>query len=494
MKLLLFGGTSEGRLIAEAVAGSRSVGEGAVTKLYVCVATGYGACLLPEDDRIIISRERMTGEEMAALIKREDFDACIDATHPYAGLVSKNIREACSECGLPLYRVSRENMYDKEYISNRCGRMVFFDTIREAVAYLNEDAVAKKGNILITTGSKDVGEYTAVNDFAKRCYVRVLPSADAVEKCTSLGFMPAHIICMQGPFSKELNEAMIKECKASCIVTKESGHAGGFEAKIDAAMDLGITCVVIGRPEEPNEKTYTLNEVLDIFGIKNEKKKKAYLIGMGCAGSQLTRQALDALIDSDHIIGAGRIIRDLEELDGTRSVNNNGAALRLSDKRLFVCYDRDEQERYIKDNAPERVALLYSGDIGFYSGAAGIIDRLDGYEIVTVPGVSSGIYLCDKLMIPWQNVRFLSCHGRELDIKNEISHHKRLLILLGGEDDAAAICRDLCETGHEDAAVYIGEELGYKHEEIRSGRAEDMTDIKTSSLAVLLVILEKDNR
>ncbi len=475
MKVLVFGGTSEGRKIAEALAGSRN-GSGMITMMHMCVATGYGAGLLPADDRLIIHNERMDKDEMVSFIGSEGFDACIDATHPYASLVSANIKEACSECDLKLYRIARSDMSNKEDIYDR-EKIIYFDSIRDAVSYINEISSKAPGNIFITTGSKDLKEYTKINDYADRCYVRVLPSPEAIEACTSLGFKSSRLICMQGPFDKDLNTAMLRSCDAKFLVTKESGQAGGYEDKIEAAYDLGITSLVIGRPAEVSDKTYTLKEVLDIFGLLGKSGKKAYLIGTGCGDEGLTMRALKALSESEHIIGARRMIEGIGSLYKAD----------IKDKKIFVSYDKDEISRYIKDNEPDSVALLYSGDIGFYSGAAGIVDKLDEYEIITIPGISSGIYLCDKLMIPWQDVRFLSCHGRNLDLAAELANHKKLLILLGKEDDAAQICRKLCDLNMQGSRVYIGQDLGYDRENIISGRAEDMKDITTSALAVILI-------
>mgnify|MGYP002243714069 CR=1 FL=1 len=55
---------------------------------------------------------------------------------------------------------------------------------------------------------------------------------------------------MQGPFSRELNTAMLRETKAEFLVTKESGAAGGFADKVQAARDTKATCVVIARPTQ----------------------------------------------------------------------------------------------------------------------------------------------------------------------------------------------------------------------------------------------------
>lgn len=64
-----------------------------------------------------------------------------------------------------------------------------------------------------------------------------------------VGIGPDSIIAMQGPFSIELNRAMLEECKADVLVTKENGSVGGVEEKVSAALSPGIPVVVIERPK-----------------------------------------------------------------------------------------------------------------------------------------------------------------------------------------------------------------------------------------------------
>ena len=57
-----------------------------------------------------------------------------------------------------------------------------------------------------------------------------------------------HLIGMQGPFSRELNAAMLRQYDCRYLVTKDTGKAGGFQDKIDAALECDAVPVIIGRP------------------------------------------------------------------------------------------------------------------------------------------------------------------------------------------------------------------------------------------------------
>ena len=63
--------------------------------------------------------------------------------------------------------------------------------------------------------------------------------------------MPSsHILALQGPFSQELNEALIRQYHIEYLVTKDGGPAGGFAEKAAAAKAAGIGLVLIRRPRE----------------------------------------------------------------------------------------------------------------------------------------------------------------------------------------------------------------------------------------------------
>jgi precorrin-6x reductase len=100
----------------------------------------------------------------------------------------------------------------------------------------------------VTTGSKELEAYTSITDYRTRLFARVLSLPSVVQKCSELGFEGKHLICMQGPFSRELNEAMIRHCQASYLVTKDTGVEGGFPEKEAAATVCNCTLIIISRP------------------------------------------------------------------------------------------------------------------------------------------------------------------------------------------------------------------------------------------------------
>lgn len=236
---MLFGGTEEGRKIAGYLS-ERNI------SALVCVATEYGAGILPGNINVL--QGRLDEGEMSLLMEKHNFLLCIDATHPYAVDVSRNISAACKKSGLNRVRIIRKSIE-----TDGC---IYFDTPAEIAEYLSD----KPGNVFVTTGSKELAEFVQISE---RAFVRVLPNAEVVKFCNETGFSGKHLICMQGPFSAELNAAMLRETNSKFLVTKESGAAGGFEEKIEAAKSVGAVPLVLRRPME--ETGVTIDEIFKII-------------------------------------------------------------------------------------------------------------------------------------------------------------------------------------------------------------------------------------
>ena len=208
----------------------------------VCVATEYGESLLPQGEYLELSHDRLDEKQMEEKMLQMEDGLVIDATHPYAQVVTENIEAACERTGTAYLRVVRQESQRLEEEET----ITYVKSIREAVEYLE----GTSGNILVTTGSKELASYTSLTDYQERIYARVLSLVEVVSSCASLGIEGKHLLCMQGPFSKEMNVALIHQFDIAWMVSKESGRAGGFLEKYQAAKETGCKMIVIGRPKE----------------------------------------------------------------------------------------------------------------------------------------------------------------------------------------------------------------------------------------------------
>ncbi|MBR6400857.1 MAG: precorrin-6A reductase [Firmicutes bacterium] len=248
--MLLFGGTSEARLLA----GHLSE-RGIETLLFV--ATDYGKEVLDEMPFVKIVEGRLSAEEMAGFMPSADL--VIDATHPYAAEVTKNIRLACEKTGKKYLRLLRPE--------TACDGTKTADSVEAAVKMLENTS----GNIFISTGSKELEKYRTLDK--NRLCVRVLPTDEARQKCAALGM--ENVIYAKGPFDLDTNLRHFGGCGAKWLVTKSSGSAGGFDEKIKAAKQLGMEIVVIKRPDA--ETGYDLEQAvryIDEFYIKTRRDRK----------------------------------------------------------------------------------------------------------------------------------------------------------------------------------------------------------------------------
>lgn len=458
MKLLIYGGTIEGRRLTEYLAGSNA-------EVHVCVATDYGKDLLGEAGNITVHTGRLDEEEMKNLLDEIRPDMVIDATHPYAVNVSRNIISSAKESGIRYIRIVR----DEDEVGEDDDTVVAGD-VNEAIAYLED----KEGKIFLTTGSNELEAFTGLTDFQNRLVIRVLSSPEVMKKCKELGFPGKYTIAAQGPFSEDINYAMFKEYSAKWLVTKNTGDAGGFAAKLNAARRAGMKTIVIGRPEEISENTMTLAEVIKALSdVRPARPRQVFLIGIGPGSRDLmTLEAVRAAQESDLIIGADRMIRDFKE-----------------GKDFLNAYRKDEIADHI-DGHPEfrKIAVMLSGDIGFYSGAKGLIAMLrkNDIEVKCIPGISSPIYLMDRLGVSWDDAVFASIHGLDTDIAELIKNNNKVCAIVGKTDDVSRICSELVSCDLGDVRVSVGSNLSYPEEAIVQGSAAEFQEKEFPGLSVAL--------
>lgn len=230
-EIVLFGGTTEGRELAELLQ-RRGI------PALVCVATEYGEALLSPGGSLRVHTGRLDESAMRSLLLREAPRLVIDATHPYAACVSEQVRALCGELGLRRIRVKREALAE--------GDCVCFPDLDGLIPWLNQT----EGTVFSTLGAKEASLLARAEGFAERIWLRILPLEESLRIVREAGFPAKRLICMQGPFSQELNEAMFRAADARILLTKDSGAAGGFAEKLAAARACGMTVALIARPAD----------------------------------------------------------------------------------------------------------------------------------------------------------------------------------------------------------------------------------------------------
>ncbi len=479
-KILLFAGTTEGRNLAEFLEKNQIPTE-------VCVATQYGETLLEEGKYLHVHAGRLDETEMEQQIQKQQITLVIDATHPYAVIVSQNIRRACSRTGTEYIRLARKET-DASW-KQEMEDVTEVASVAEAAAFLAK----KEGRIFAATGSKELSAYQVIPDYQNRVVARVLSTPEAVSECAMLGFSGKNLICMQGPFTEDLNVAMLRQAQASWMVTKESGKAGGFLEKLRAAKKAGAKLVVIKRPgerseeiaeDQKEEKLYAICDEGQIRSLLGKRlgicpKRQLYLVGIGMGNEKNRTVEAEQICQSVHLlIGARRMLQ---------SVKTEG-------KAVFESYKPDEIAAYLAEHPQyETAAVLLSGDIGFYSGAKKLYDAiertegLEQMEIYPVSGISSVVYFCGKLGVSWEDVHLLSLHGRKQNLIDAVKYHEKVFVLCGEKDGIPKICCKLKEYGLGDVKVAVGTDLSYEQERIVQGTAESLMKEDFAPLSVLLI-------
>ncbi len=254
--IFVVAGTSDGRnIISEFIKKGYNV--------IASMTTEFAGSLLSNSDNLKIITKKMLQSDFENEFIKNKIKIVVDASHPFATVVSRNVMEASKNADCKYIRYERET---PDYLGTY-KKIIEVNSFEEAVNFLCD----KSGNIFLTIGSKELLKFTEVID-CKKLYPRVLPMSSMIKKCEDAGISISNIIGMKGPFSKELNIAMMKNINADFLVTKESGEAGGFMEKIEAAKHLGINVIVIKREKiEYPISVNSINEIIKYLEIHYEK-------------------------------------------------------------------------------------------------------------------------------------------------------------------------------------------------------------------------------
>ena len=540
-KVLIYAGTTEGRELAQELAKERIYCD-------ISVATEYGRQIMDEkiSPYICILQGRMTAEQMRRKCENEQYLAVVDATHPFATEVSVNIRESLRGLDIPYFRLGREKIPgeagerqagERQAGERQAGEQQVEEQNYMARIYFQNTAACvealkkTEGKIFLTTGSKELSVFCREETIRKRLVVRVLPGMESLRECVRNGLEGRQIIAMQGPFSKEMNLAMIRQYQASVLVTKESGKTGGEDTKLAAAGEAQIPSYIILRPDEKTpvmdmdevlmqlrrlegmtdpsrKKTQEGQDLIDLYDTKTEevvyqkvhecqenkeqenkeqenkvqekkqeeKKQEQHRnlqitlagIGMG-AEALLTEEVRNRIAEADYVFGAKRMVESIKKLC-------------KQNVKTYNCYlskDIIPVIENIQENSA-KIVILFSGDTGFYSGCEKLYNELCKHKGMgkaeVLPGISSLSMLSARTGISWQDAKILSTHGVEpalwkSRLLDAAKREKKTFFLTSGVADVQEIGNllnsEFAKEEWKNLKIYLGYQLSYPQEWVR---------------------------
>lgn len=495
-RVLIFAGTTEGRELAERLAE-------AGTACTVCVATEYGMRVMETAENrqgIEVLSGRLGEREMEALLRERSFAAAVDATHPFAAEVSKNIKESAEKQNVPYLRLKRDTAQNGSAWDAGKAKMFYYKDSAECAEKLEYT----QGNILLTTGSKELSVYCKKESVKERLYVRVLPGTESLELCQKEQIPGKRILALQGPFSEEMNRAFIKEYHIEHLVTKESGAAGGYFRKINAAVQEGAAIHIIGNPEQGGGLSFSqvCARLEELTGkpLGRKRKLRIALIGAGMGTrAGMTLEAAQELDSAACLFGAERLLALARPGQSTFPYYLAKDILPVLD--ALLAEDSSEKERSI--------GVLFSGDSGFYSGCEGLYRELKHWkeekekagalpeteiELRIYPGISAVSYLSAAGGISWQDAEILSIHGRKsaaewsAEFKEAVRYHEKTFLLLSGVKDLNTIGRLLLQSDLTDCRIVAGYRCSYPEEEILELSPKECTELVKEGLYTCVVL------
>lgn len=464
--IVIYAGTTEGYKLAKLLADSGVACD-------VCVATEYGSQLIAGRENICVHSGRLDADGMRNLHAETGCRIVVDATHPYATEVTRTIQDSIAGSAAEYLRLLRPGIASADGV-------LYYESASECAAALPDT----EGNILLTTGSKELGVFCADQTLKDRLIVRVIPGMESISICNENGIAPARIVAAQGPFTEEENTALIHRYNIRHLVTKESGTSGGEDTKLSAAIKTHTTVHMIRRPADA--EGYSFAEVAAILEDKLDTRLKRgtvniSLIGIGCgSGANMTVEAAEAIAASDFIFGAERMI-------GSVVTGAVKYPYYLKDDIIPVlneiCRDRYDDCR---------VSVLFSGDSGFCSGAGALYDALkdrEGIKLSVLPGISSISMLSARTGISWHDAKLISTHGADPDewmfrMFQAIRLHRKVFFITSGVDDIRRIGSVMKRVGGDDLKAYIGYRLSYPDEWVRLMDDRSCTELTEDGLYV----------
>ena len=225
--ILVFGGTTEGRKAVE------TLEEAGSHYYYSTRSDGQQVELL--------NGIRLEGEldvpKMIAICREHDIRLIIDAAHPFAEELHRNLLFLAKHIGAPIIR------YERIYPEHDSD-LIWCKDYEEAIRQLEARGITR---LLALTGVNTIGRLRPYWEKHEDCWFRILNRRASKYVAMANRFPEERLVYYQTDGTKELIEAVHPQA----IITKESGLSGGFEEKVAVAREAGISVFVVERPEYP---------------------------------------------------------------------------------------------------------------------------------------------------------------------------------------------------------------------------------------------------
>ena len=486
-EVLLFSGTFEGREMAQILS------ENQISST-VCVATEYGESVMPQLPYVTLHKGRLDEQEMLQMMKEGAFRLVVDATHPYATIVSVSVQQAAEQAGLPYIRLKRDTSFRQvketsQEQEDEAKQKVEWDGVyvadtKECIRFLKTTS----GKILLTTGSKDLKYYCEEESLKNRLVVRVLPGLESIRICEENGIKGKQIIAMQGPFSLELNKALLRDLDIQYLVTKETGSTGGFLEKMQAAREENVCSVVIGNPEkgEGFSRMQTCHMIAKT--LSKTIANKVSLVGIGMGGMEsLTIGALHRIEEADVIFGAKRLLESTAKIKKKPYVQE------------YPYYLAEEILPKMEElsNCGAKIVVLFSGDSGFYSGCKKMQDAFGDRkdcQVEILPGISSVSYMASKTGLSYESALVTSVHGAGgVEVWKEkmllaLSLNERVITLTSGKRDVEDLVKLMARENLTEYDFYIGYNLSYDTEKITKVPITETFSLQKEGLYICYIV------
>ena len=252
--VLVFGGTTEGRKAVEVL-------EAAGSPYYYSTRGDEQQVGLTHGVHLIGG---MDLQEMSAFCKEHGIRLIIDAAHPFAENLHKNLVSLALRLDLPLIR------FDRIY-PPRSNDVVWCKDYLDAMRLMEEHGV---GRLLALTGVNTVGKLQPFWS-CHECWFRILHRETSIGLAIQAGFPADHLVF----YEEDATNTLIDQLYPDALLTKESGVSGGFSQKVESAKTVGIKVYAVERPAYPplgvipQDKTVTIDKVDGPFGLRRAVEK-----------------------------------------------------------------------------------------------------------------------------------------------------------------------------------------------------------------------------